>query len=69
MKAMNSITNMNNTEMQELIRDLVSLNTRIIGVLEYIVGKLDGDYQDMRILIEEIAEAAELYVEMERNNE
>ena len=67
MKAMNSITNMNNTEMQELIRDLVSLNTRIIGVLEYVVGKIDGDYQDMRILIEEIAEAAELYVEMERN--
>jgi hypothetical protein len=58
---------MNNTEMQELIRDLVSLNTRIIGVLEYVVGKIDGDYQDMRILIEEIAEAAELYVEMERN--
>ena len=64
---MNSISKMNNQEMQELIRDLVSLNTRIIGVLEYIVGKLDGDYQDMRILIEEIAEAAELYVEMERN--
>jgi hypothetical protein len=58
---------MNNTEMQELIRDLVSLNTRIIGVLEYVVGKIDGDYQDMRILIEEIAEAAELYVEMERD--
>lgn len=64
---MNSISKMNNQEMQELIRDLVSLNTRIIGVLEYIVGKLDGDYQDMRMLIEEIAEAAELYVEMERN--
>jgi hypothetical protein len=58
---------MNNQEMQELVRDLVSLNTRIIGVLEYIVGKLDGDYQDMRMLIEEIAEAAELYVEMERD--
>ena len=69
MKAMNSISSMNNQEMQELIRDLVSLNTRIIGVLEYVVGKIDGDYQDMRILIEEIAEAAELYVEMERNNE
>ncbi len=64
---MNSISKMNNQEMQELVRDLVSLNTRIIGVLEYIVGKLDGDYQDMRMLIEEIAEAAELYVEMERN--
>jgi hypothetical protein len=58
---------MNNDEMQELIRDLVSLNTRIIGVLEYVVGKIDGDYQDMRILIEEIAEAAELYLELERN--
>ena len=64
---MNSISKMNNQEMQELVRDLVSLNTRIIGVLEYVVGKIDGDYQDMRMLIEEIAEAAELYVEMERN--
>ena len=64
---MYSISKMNNDEMQELIRDLVSLNTRIIGVLEYVVGKIDGDYQDIRILIEEIAEAAELYVELEGN--